>query len=163
MERGALLGKGGLSWNGGTPWKKWELCGTVGNLFLVTGGTSSYIWVVWNTLINVLILLLKSIFYRLAVFVIKATQTINHENLRNVYKCVKKLTSWWQITREWGIDREIQLMRFALPYDYTSVADGTPFYIELFGFFNRAPQEKYVWAQFLWPVSPIHIFPVGPY
>ena len=99
-KKGPILERGNSLKKMGTPWKKWELCGTVGNLFLVTGGTSSYIWVVWNTLINVLILLLKSIFYRLAVFVIKATQTINHENLRNVYKCVKKLTSWWQITRE---------------------------------------------------------------
>ena len=33
--------------------------------------------------------------------------------------------------------REGQLTRFALPYDYTCFADGTPFYIELFGFFSR--------------------------
>ena len=45
--------------------------------------------------------------------------------------------------------REGQLTRFALPYDYTCFADGTPFYIELFGFFSRVPQEKYVLAQFL--------------
>jgi len=32
--------------------------------------------------------------------------------------------------------RERQLTRFALPYDYTCFADGTPFYIELFGFFT---------------------------
>ena len=40
--------------------------------------------------------------------------------------------------------RERQLTRFALPYDYTCFIDGTSFYIELFGFFSRAPQEKYV-------------------
>ena len=43
--------------------------------------------------------------------------------------------------------RERQLTQFALPYDYTCFADGTPFYIELFGFFSRAPQEKYVLAK----------------
>ncbi len=43
--------------------------------------------------------------------------------------------------------RERQLTRFALPYDYTCFADGTPFYIELFGFFSRALQEKYVLAK----------------
>ena len=43
--------------------------------------------------------------------------------------------------------RERQLTRFALPYDYTCFADGTPFYIELFGFFSRDPQEKYVLAK----------------
>ena len=43
--------------------------------------------------------------------------------------------------------RERQLTRFALRYDYICFADGTPFYIELFGFFSRAPQEKYVLAK----------------
>ena len=59
--------------------------------------------------------------------------------------------------------RERQLTRFALPYDYTCFADGTPFYIELFDFLVGPHMKNMYWLNFFSPVSPIHIFPVGPY
>jgi len=61
-----------------------------------------------------------------------------------MYRDVFKIFLLYQGARN---RRERQLTRFALPYDYTCFADDTPFYIELFGFFSRAPQEKYVLAK----------------
>ena len=70
-------------------------------------------------------------------------------HLVNVSNCIK-CEQVFPINCDQGARnrRERQLTRFALPYDYTCFADGTPFYIELFGFFSMAPQEKYVLAQF---------------
>ena len=41
--------------------------------------------------------------------------------------------------------RERQLTRFALPYDYTCFADGTPFYIELFDFLVGPYRKNMYW------------------
>ena len=44
--------------------------------------------------------------------------------------------------------RERQLTRFALPYDYTCFADGTPFYIELFGSLVGPHRKNMFWLNF---------------